>query len=251
MGIIIERKEHVTTIIIDNPDVKNAIDYSTASELISAFVEFENDTNANVAVLWGNQGCFSSGANLKAIVEGQSNKIDEEGDGPLGPTRMLLSKPVIAAIAGYAVAGGFELALWCDLRVVEENAILGFFERRWGVPLIDGGTIRLPRIVGLGRALDLILTGRPISATEAYEMGLATKIVETGASRKEAESLAEIISSFPQLCLREDRLSVYEQYNLPFGKALKNEFRHGMKSLSEIQDGVAKFIRGEGRHGQF
>jgi len=253
MGIRVEKNGLVSTIIIDNPDVKNAIDRESAVLLANAFREFEQEENARVAVLWGSNGIFCSGANLKAIATGNGNRKDKKGDGPMGPTRMVLSKPVIAAIAGYAVAGGLELAIWCDLRVVEKNAIFGVFCRRFGVPLIDGGTVRLPRLIGLSNALDMILTGRPINAEEAYRMGLANFIVDIGKAREEAENLAKQIALFPQICLREDRLSAYEQYNLSLKDALSNEFEHGLKTLAsgEHLKGSQAFIQGKGKHGNF
>jgi len=253
MGIRVEKKEHVTTIIIDNPEVKNAVDGPTAKALADAFRKFEEDNDALVAVLWGDHGCFCSGANLKAILEGRGNKLEKTGDGPMGPTRMILSKPVIAAIAGYAVAGGLELALWCDLRVMEKDAVFGVFCRRFGVPLIDGGTVRLPRLIGLSRALDLILTGRPVYADEALAIGLANRVVDAGQSRAEAEKLAREIAMFPQICMREDRLSAYEQFDLSLKEALSNEFEHGLKTLlsGETWKGAKRFRKGEGRHGKF
>ncbi|MHA1298003.1 MAG: crotonase/enoyl-CoA hydratase family protein [Candidatus Helarchaeota archaeon] len=253
MGIRVEKKEHVTTIIIDNPEVKNAVDGPTAKVLADAFRKFEEDNDALVAVLWGDHGCFCSGANLKAILEGRGNKLEKTGDGPMGPTRMILSKPVIAAIAGYAVAGGLELALWCDLRVMEKDAVFGVFCRRFGVPLIDGGTVRLPRLIGLSRALDLILTGRPVYADEALAIGLANRVVDAGQSRAEAEKLAREIAMFPQICMREDRLSAYEQFDLSLKEALSNEFEHGLKTLlsGETWKGAKRFRKGEGRHGKF
>ena len=251
MGIRIEKKDSITTIIIDNPEVKNAVDRQTALELATAFREFDMDQNAFVAVLWGDRGDFCSGADLKAFEKGLGNKIEKDGDGPMGPTRMLLSKPVIAAVSGYAVAGGLELALWCDLRVVERDAIFGVFNRRWGVPLIDGGTVRLPKLINLSRALDMILTGRPVNAEEAYMFGLANRLVDNGQSRIEAEKLAKLIAGFPQTCLRADRLSTYEQDNYTLKEALMNEFEHGIGSLKEAKDGINRFIKGEGRHGKF
>ncbi|MHA1270014.1 MAG: crotonase/enoyl-CoA hydratase family protein [Candidatus Helarchaeota archaeon] len=251
MVIRIEKNEYVTTIIIDNPEVKNAVDGPTAKELADAFREFENDDNARVAVLWGDHGCFCSGANLKALIAGVGNRVEETGDGPMGPTRMVLSKPVIAAISGYAVAGGLELAIWCDLRIVEKNAIFGVFCRRWGVPLIDGGTVRLPRLIGLSRALDMILTGRPIGADEALAWGLANRVVDIGKSREEAEKLAHEIAKFPQKCLRHDRLSAIEQFDYSLSDAIINEYRHGLKSIEDILEGVKRFVEGNGRHGQF
>ncbi len=253
MGVRAEKKGAVVTIIIDNPDVRNAVDGATAAALANAFREFERDKDARVAVLWGDHGCFCAGANLKALVKGRGNRFEREGDGPMGPTRMLLSKPTIAAVAGHAVAGGLELAIWCDLRVVERNAVFGVFNRRFGVPLIDGCTIRLPRLIGLSRALDMILTGRPVTAEEAFEIGLANRLVEVGQSRPEAERLAQELAKFPQICLREDRLSAYEQYGLPLRKALANEFQHGLKVVesNEIFEGATRFVKGAGRHGKF
>lgn len=253
MSILIEKNEKVTTIIINRPERRNAIDYPTAIALSEAFREFDKDEGASVAVLYGAGGNFCAGADLKAIADNEDdkNRVSEDGDGPLGPTRLKLSKPVIAAISGYAVAGGLELALWCDLRVCEESAILGVFCRRWGVPLIDGGTIRLPRLIGLSRALDIILTGRPVKADEAYFIGLANRIVKNGTAKQEAEKLAAHIAQFPQICLRNDRLSTIEQFDLNFDQALKNELRHGMDSLNshELIEGLRRFVQGEGRHG--
>ena len=246
-----EKKDFITIISINNPEVKNAIDGKSAEELANALREFEEDKESKVAILCGKGGNFCSGANLKALQNGTGNKVQETGDGPMGPTRMILTKPVIGALSGYAVAGGMELALLCDLRIAEKNTIMGIFNRRWGIPLIDGGTIRLPRLIGLGRALDLILTGRPIDADEALSFGLVNRIVEIGQSRAEAEKLAEQIANFPQICLQHDRLSAYEQYDYNFEDALKNEYNHGLKSLSEVQDGLHRFNKGEGRHGKF
>ncbi len=253
MPILIEKKNNICTIIINNPEVKNAVDGITAKELAAAFRNYERDDRALVAVLWGANGTFCSGANLKAIAEGNGNRIDKEGDGPMGPTRMCLSKPVIAAVAGYAVAGGLELACWCDLRVVEKNAIFGVFCRRYGVPLIDGGTVRLPRLIGLSRALEMILTGRPVTAQEAYSWGLANHIVDNGKSRQEAENLAEIIAAFPQICMRNDRISTYEQLGMSVKDAMHNEFEWGNKTLAsgEFLKGSAEFSQGKGKHGKF
>src|SRR5207249_7047135 len=195
-----------------------------------AFRAFEADAEARVAVLWGAGGTFCAGADLKAIAAGDPNRLAPDGDGPMGPSRMLLDKPVIAAVAGYAVAGGFELALWCDLRVVEEDATLGVFNRRWGVPLIDGGTVRLPAIVGLGRALDLILTGRPVGAREAELIGLANRVVPQGTARAEAEALARTIAGFPPHCVRSDRRSAYESLGATLGRALRREHALGIAS---------------------
>jgi enoyl-CoA hydratase len=253
MPVYVEKDYPVFTVIIDKPDVKNAVDGITARELASSFREFEKDEQALVAVLWGSNGTFCSGADLKAINTDHGNRINKDGDGPMGPTRMLLSKPVIAAVAGYAVAGGLELALWCDLRVVEKNAVFGVFCRRFGVPLIDGGTIRLSRLIGLSRALDMILTGRPVTAQEAFEWGLANHIVEIGKSREEAENLARIIASFPQTCLKNDRTSAYQQFSMSINEALTNEFELGLKTLAsgEYLAGSDEFKLGKGRHGKF
>jgi enoyl-CoA hydratase len=248
----VDRAGPVVTVIIDRPQVRNAVDRATAEALSAAFDEFDADDSAAVAVLCGSGGVFCAGADLKAIAAGDGNRFAPDGRGPMGPTRMTLSKPVIAAVAGHAVAGGLELALWCDLRVVEEDAVLAVFCRRWGVPLIDGGTVRLPHIVGLGRALDLILTGRPVGADEAHRIGLADRVVPRGQARAAAEALAADIARFPQACLRNDRLSVYESLGLPTGEALAVEYRHGAASLAAgAVEGAARFAAGAGRHGVF
>src|SRR5215470_13079088 len=231
MSITVEKSGPVTTVIVSRPEVRNAVDRATAEALAGAFREFEADDSASVGVLYGDHGTFCAGADLKAIAEGRGNRVDPEGDGPMGPSRTLLSKPVIAAISGYAVAGGLELALWCDLRVAEEDAVLGVFCRRWGVPLIDGGTIRLPRLIGLSRALDLILTGRPVAAREAFEIGLANRLAPKGGALAAALELAAQLSAFPQLCLRNDRLSALEQWSLDWDEAQANEVRLGMAVL--------------------
>src|SRR6478609_6661666 len=223
----VERSGPVTTVILDRPAAKNAVDRDTAEALADAFRAFDADDTARVGVLWGDHGTFCAGADLKAIASGDGNRVAPDGDGPMGPSRMLLGKPVIAAIAGHAVAGGLELAIWCDLRVVEETAVLGVFCRRWGVPLIDGGTVRLPRIIGLGRALDLILTGRPVLAAEAQAMGLVNRVVPLGQARHAAEALAREIASFPQQCMLADRQSAHAQWNLPLADALRQEGRLG------------------------
>lgn len=251
MTIEITKKDHVTTVCIKRADRRNAIDPTTATELADAFREFERDSNAHVAVLCGEGGNFCAGADLKAIAEGDYHRIEPQGDGPLGPTRMVLSKPVIAALSGYTVAGGLELALWCDLRIMEKNGTLGFFERRWGVPLIDGGTVRLPRLIGLSRALDLIITGREVAADEALSIGLVHRLVPPGTARHEAEKMAGEIAAFPQHCLRGDRLSAIEQDNLSFEDAIRNELKHGMNALQhETREGAKRFADGAGRHGQ-
>src|ERR1700748_1380462 len=207
----IERHGPVTTVILNRPEARNAVNGPTATGLYEAFEEFDRDESASVAVLWGDHGTFCAGADLKAFGTPHANAVHREGPGPMGPTRMVLSKPVIAAVSGYAVAGGLELALWCDLRVAEEDAVFGVFCRRWGVPLIDGGTIRLPRLIGQSRAMDMILTGREVDAMEAFAMGLYNRRVPKGESRRAAEALALEIAKFPQVCMKGDRQSVYEQ----------------------------------------
>lgn len=250
MPVRIERSGPVTTIVLSRPEARNAVDGPTAQELIQAFEEFDADESASVAVLWGEGGTFCSGADLKALGTPRSNHATEHGDGPMGPTRMRLSKPVIAAVSGYAVAGGLELALWCDLRIAEDDARFGVFCRRWGVPLIDGGTVRLPRIVGTGRAMDMILTGRAVDAEEALNIGLITRVVPVGRARSEAEALAAELALLPQTCMREDRLSLLEQDGLDEESALKNEFRHGAISINaDALSGASRFASGAGRHG--
>ncbi|HKY04900.1 MAG TPA: crotonase/enoyl-CoA hydratase family protein [Blastocatellia bacterium] len=252
MAVRVEKSGAVTTIILSRPEVRNAVDREHAELLASAFRSFDEDDAARVAVFYGDHGTFCAGADLKAIAAGKANRTEPAGDGPMGPTRVKLGKPVIAAISGYAVAGGLELALWCDLRVVEEGATLGVFCRRWGVPLIDGGTVRLPRLVGLGRALDLILTGRAVGAREALGMGLVSRVVPEGKAREAAESLAREIAGFPQACLRGDRASAYEQFDLSFEQAMMNEFKHGLVALeAEAVSGASRFADGAGRHGDF
>ncbi|TXS43381.1 crotonase/enoyl-CoA hydratase family protein [Streptomyces sp. uw30] len=251
MPVRSERQGHVTTVVLSRPEVRNAVDGPTAAELVAAFREFEADADARVAVLWGEGGTFCAGADLKALGTERSNRVAEEGDGPMGPTRLRLSKPVIAAVSGHAVAGGLELALWCDLRVAEEDAVFGVFCRRWGVPLIDGGTVRLPRLIGTSRAMDMILTGRPVPAREAYDIGLANRLVPTGRARAEAEELAATIARFPQACLRGDRASVLDQDGLDEPAAMRGELRYGMGVLAESLEGAARFASGAGRHGSF
>ncbi|MBX3261428.1 MAG: crotonase/enoyl-CoA hydratase family protein [Labilithrix sp.] len=253
MSVRVETNGSVTTIILARPDVKNAVDRATADALSAAFREFDADPNARVAVLFGEGGTFSAGADLRAFTRGEGNRLAADGDAPLGPTRMLLSKPVIAAVSGHAVAGGLELALLCDLRVADETAVFGVFCRRFGVPLIDGGTVRLPRLVGLSRALDLILTGRPVGAQEALAMGLANRVVPAGEARGAAEALAAEIASFPQATMRGDRKSAYASTGLSLGDALANEFAIGLESLGtgEAVSGAAAFAAGKGRHGAF
>lgn len=251
MPVNVERNGPVTTVILSRPEVRNAVDRQTAEELAAAFRAFDADPPARVGVLFGDHGQFCAGADLKAIAEGRANRLEPDGDAPMGPSRLLLEKPVIAAMAGYAVAGGLELALWCDLRVVEEDAVLGVFCRRWGVPLIDGGTVRLPRLIGLSRALDLILTGRSVDAREALAMGLANRVVPHGQARAAAEVLAAELARLPQACLRSDRRSAYEALDLDLEAALANELCLGMGTLAaEGLAGAERFARGAGRHGE-
>ncbi|MFF3867137.1 crotonase/enoyl-CoA hydratase family protein [Micromonospora sp. NPDC001898] len=250
MGVRVERAGAVTTVILDRPAVRNAVDGSTARGLADAFRAFDADPEAAVAVLWGAGGTFCAGADLKAIGTPGGNRVEPDGDGPMGPTRMRLSKPVIAAISGYAVAGGLELALWCDLRVAESDAVLGVFCRRWGVPLVDGGTFRLPRLIGESRAMDLVLTGRPVPAEEAYAMGLVNRLVAPGEARVEAERLAAGIARHPQTCLRNDRAALLAGANLTEPEAFAVELVHGAESLAaDAATGAARFAAGAGRHG--
>ncbi|MEU2500573.1 crotonase/enoyl-CoA hydratase family protein [Streptomyces pseudogriseolus] len=251
MPVRIERRGAVTTVVLSRPEARNAVDGPTAAELADVFRAFEADDEARAAVLWGEGGTFCAGADLKALGTERANRVAEDGDGPMGPTRLRLSKPVIAAVSGHAVAGGLELALWCDLRVAEEDAVFGVFCRRWGVPLIDGGTVRLPRLIGTGRAMDMILTGRPVPAAEAYAMGLANRVVPVGRARAEAEELAASLARFPQACLCSDRASVLEQEGLGEEAALAAELRHGVAVLAESLEGAARFASGAGRHGSF
>ena len=250
-AVRVERDGPVLTVLLSRPERRNAVDGATASALADAFREFERDAEMAVAVLHGEGGVFCAGADLKAVGTSEGNRVAADGDGPMGPTRLRLSKPVIAAVAGHAVAGGLELALWCDLRIADEDAVFGVFCRRWGVPLIDGGTVRLPRLIGLSRAMDMILTGRPVDGREALAIGLVHRVVPSGASRVEAEALARQLARFPQTCMREDRRSALEQDGLDERDALANELRHGMRSLAEAQAGLERFRAGEGRHGSF
>lgn len=252
MAVRIERSGPVTTVILARPDARNAVDRAHAEALAEAFRAFEADQGASVAVLWGEGGHFCAGADLKAVARGEPNRLEPEGDGPMGPSRMALSKPVIAAVSGYAVAGGLELACWCDLRVVEADAVLGVFCRRWGVPLIDGGTARLPRLIGLSHAMDLILTGRPVGAEEALRMGLANRVVPRGEARAAAERLASEIAAFPQACLRADRDSALAAFDRPLQEALDAEFSRGLPVLqAEGAAGAGRFAGGAGRGGAF
>ena len=245
MTVSIEKKGPVTTVIINRPDVRNAVDRPTAEALAEAFRAFEQDDDALVGVLYGKNGHFCAGADLKAIADGaRRNRLEFDGDGPMGPSRMLLKKPVIAAVEGYAVAGGTELALWCDLRVMAADATFGIFCRRWGVPLT--------RLIGMSHALDLILTGRPVDANEAFRIGLANRVVPSGQARQAAEALALELSRFPQTCLRNDRLSVYEQWGRDLPEALRHEFEYGLESVqADGITGAGRFADGAGRHGDF
>ncbi len=256
MTVSIEKNGPVTTVILSRPEAKNAVDPATAAELVRAFGAFEADGEARAGVFFGDHGTFCAGADLKAFAAGSDWRAWVRADGataPMGPSRMLLSKPVIAAVAGYAVAGGLELALWCDLRVMEEDAVFGVFCRRWGVPLIDGGTVRLPRLIGHGRALDMILTGRPVNADEALAWGLANRVVPKGQARAAAEAFAAEIAAFPPACVKSDRLSAYQQWDLPLGLALMNELRLGYATIEsgETAAGIGRFIGGAGRGGMF
>jgi enoyl-CoA hydratase/carnithine racemase len=243
----------VAIVTIRRPEVRNAVDGPTARALAEAFRRFDADENLAVAVLTGTAGTFCAGADLKALAAGNGNRVEEEGDGPMGPTRMLLSKPVVAAVEGHAVAGGLELAIWCDLCVAARDAVFGVYCRRWGVPLVDGGTVRLARRIGHSHALDLILTGRGVSGEEALRMGLVNRLVEPGAARAAAVELASRIASFPQLCMRCDRLSSYHQWDIPLEAALREETRLGRQVIrsGETAAGAQRFAGGAGRHGAF
>ncbi len=246
-----ERIGPITVVTIDRPEVRNAVDGPTAASLVAAFASFEADDTSSVGVLTGAGGTFCAGADLKAVARGNGNRVQREGVGPMGPTRMQLAKPVIAAVEGHAVAGGLELALWCDLRVAATDAVFGVYCRRFGVPLVDGGTVRLPRLVGQSRALDLILTGRGVSGEEAREMGLANRLVETGKALDASVDLAHSLAAFPQRCLRSDRISSYEQWSLDLDSAMALEYEHGIATIrsGESTEGAARFAAGAGRHG--
>jgi enoyl-CoA hydratase len=251
VSVLVERDGPVAVVTIDRPEVRNAVDAPTAAALADAFREVAADDDVLVAVLTGAGGTFCAGADLGAIDDGRGNRVTPDGDGPMGPTRMLLDKPVIAAVEGYAVAGGLELAVWCDLRVAARDAVFGVFCRRWGVPLIDGGTVRLPRLIGMSHALDLILTGRGVSGHEALRMGLANRLSEPAHALDDARALAHELARLPQHCLRNDRRSVYEQDGLSLDNALANEYRLGIDTIAspEMRENVRRFAAGEGRHG--
>jgi len=252
MPIKVEHDGPVTIVTINRPEVRNCVDRTTAQELADAWRAFDADANARVGVFCGQDTGFCAGADLKGVARGEGNRTAPDGDGPMGPSRMLLSKPVIGAITGHAVAGGLELALWCDMRVAEEEAILGVYCRRWGVPLIDGGTVRLPRLIGLGHAMDLILTGRGVSAQEALAMGLVNRVVPKGQARGAAVELAHQLTKFPQVCMNSDRFSAYEQFGMSLDEAIANEFKRGMDALKkEAVSGATRFAQGKGRGGNF
>jgi len=253
MTVLVSTDNATTVITIDRPEVKNAIDRPTAQQLADAFRAFDADDTQRVAVLTGSESTFCAGADLKSVADGRGNRVLESGDGPVGPTRMLLSKPVIAAVEGFAVAGGLELAIWCDLRVAAEDAVFGVYCRRWGVPLVDGGTIRLPRLIGHSHAMDLILTGRGVSGEEARMMGLVNRLTEKGNALVTALELAADLARFPQRCMQSDRQSAYEQWHLSQHDALLHETRLGLKVIQsgETRDGASRFASGAGRHGDF
>jgi enoyl-CoA hydratase len=251
MSVVIAREGPVLTVTINRPERRNAVNRETAEALSAAFREFDADAALSVAILTGAGGNFCAGADLKGVAEGKGNRAEESGDGPMGPTRMVLSKPVIAAIEGFAVAGGLELSLWCDLRVAARNAAFGVFCRRFGVPLIDGGTVRLPRLIGASRAMDMILTGRAVGAEEAFAWGLANRLAAPGGALAAAQELAAELCALPQTCLRGDRASALEQWSLPEQEAIANEFRHGLAAFrsGETLAGARKFSDGAGRGG--
>lgn len=253
MAVHYEAEGPLAIVTIDRPDVRNAVDRETAEALAAAFRTFEEDETLAVAILTGANGTFCAGADLKAVATGGGNRTAAEGDGPMGPSRMRLGKPVVAAVEGFAVAGGLELALWCDMRVAAEDAVFGVYCRRWGVPLVDGGTVRLPRLIGESHAMDLILTGRGVSGEEARTMGLANRIVPSGGALAAAKELGLQLAAFPQRCPRSDRLSALEQWDLEFDAALANETRRGLEVINsgETREGAARFAAGAGRHGSF
>lgn len=252
-SVRVQRDGPLWTVTLCRPERRNALDGPAAEALATAFRAFDDDEDAAVAVLHGEGGVFSAGADLKELGTKRGNRVVSigEGHGPMGPTRLRLSKPVIAAVAGHAVAGGLELALWCDLRVAEEDAVFGVFCRRWGIPLIDGGTVRLPRLIGRSRAMDMVLTGRAVDAHEALSIGLVNRVVPTGECLAAAQALARELAHFPQRCLREDRMSVLDQEGLTERAALINELAHGLRSLEHVHGGVQRFREGRGRHGAF
>ena len=252
MSLRVERSKDVVVVTLDRPERRNAVDAATAQELLAAFREFDGDPSASVAILTGAGGTFCAGADLKAMAEGEARPVRPEGDGPMGPSRLRLGKPVIAAIEGHAVAGGLELAAWCDLRVAAEDAVLGVFCRRFGVPLVDLGTVRLPRLIGLSRAMDLVLTGRAVTAQEAWTMGLVNRVVPSGHALRASLELAAELAALPQSCMRHDRLSMLEGLDLSEEEAMRNEVAHGQRSLAstDAASGISSFFAGAGRHGR-
>ncbi|MFT5691545.1 MAG: enoyl-CoA hydratase [Oceanicoccus sp.] len=252
-NILVDKFDEISVISINRPQARNAVDGPTAALLAQAFRDFDADTNQKVAILTGTQGNFCAGADLKAVWTGNANTVRQEGDGPMGPTRMVLGKPVIAAVEGFAVAGGLELAAWCDLRVAAKDAVFGVYCRRWGVPLVDGGTIRLTRLLGHSHAMDLILTGRGVSGDEAKQIGIANRLTEKGEALNAAIALAKELCSFPQKCLRSDRISSYEQWNMSIPDALQHETELGRQVIKsgETAEGAKRFSEGRGRHGDF
>ena len=246
-------EQNIAIVTINRPEARNAVDRPTAAALADTFRRFDSDDSLSVAILTGAAGYFCAGADLKAVATDRGNRVPENGDGPLGCTRMLLSKPVIAAVEGFAVAGGLELALWCDMRVAARDAVFGVFCRRFGVPLVDGGTIRLPRLIGMSHAMDMILTGRGVSGDEARMMGLANRIVEKGQALVAARELAQQIAAFPQRCMRSDRMSAYEGFTMPLPEALLSEYRYAIATINsgETREGAQRFASGTGRHGKF
>lgn len=253
MAVSYETEGPLAVVTINRPEVRNAVNRETAEELAAAFRRFDADETLSVAILTGAGGYFCAGADLKAVATGGGNRTTSGGDGPMGPSRMRLSKPVIAAVEGFAVAGGLELSLWCDIRVAARDAVFGVYCRRWGVPLVDGGTVRLPRLIGESHAMDLILTGRGVSGEEALRMGIANRIVEPGQALAAAKELAVQIAGFPQRCMRSDRLSALEQWDLEFDEAMTNETKRGLDVINsgETREGAARFAAGAGRHGSF
>ncbi len=253
MAIEVEQRDHVRIITINRPQARNAVDGPTAALLAQAFRDFDTDENSYVAILTGADGAFCAGADLKAVAAGNGNRMSTHGDGPMGPSRMLLSKPVIAAVEGHAVAGGLELAAWCDMRVAAQDAVFGVYCRRWGVPLVDGGTIRLTRLLGISHAMDLILTGRGVSGAEAQRLGLANRLTEPGEALQGALELAQQLCQFPQMCMRHDRLSAYQQWDKDLDAALLHETELGLAVIrsGETREGAARFAAGKGRHGDF
>ncbi len=251
--VLFETDGPIAIVSINRPEARNAVDRTTAAALAESFRRFDADDALSVAILTGVGGAFCAGADLKGVSRGEGNRVTEDGDGPLGCTRLLLRKPVIAAVEGHAVAGGLELAIWCDLRVAARDAVFGVYCRRFGVPLVDGGTIRLPRMIGMSNALDMILTGRGVSGEEALRMGLANRLVEPGQTLPAARELAKLLAAFPQQCLRSDRMSAYEAWTMPLSEALRSEFRHGIETIRAggTLEGAQRFAGGVGRHGKF